>query len=292
MPIYAKSKPPETLEEHNKKLLENYEKLKKFLDPEKIEKYDSVIKKILYYHDLGKINHKFQNKLGLSGKVVIPELKDYNEIPHEWLSLAFISREDKEYFNSLNYDNVHFFDLIQYCIAFHHTRAESFNKKAVEMTIHYDLEKNKDKIGINYPLNSDYDINKDIKQKIESQLNFKNYFELLVFLKGILHKCDYTASANIEIEVEYKGRYDDDFNNWLSKKKWNLKPFQHEARNLRDKNIVLVASTGLGKTEYSMNWIGGNKAFYLLGIRTAVNEMYRRFKTIFGNNVNLLHGEI
>lgn len=95
MPIYAKSNPPETLEEHNKKLLENYEKLKKFLDPEKIEKYDSVIKKILYYHDLGKINHKFQNKLGLSGKVVIPELKDYNEIPHEWLSLAFISGEDK-----------------------------------------------------------------------------------------------------------------------------------------------------------------------------------------------------
>lgn len=45
MPIYAKSNPPETLEEHNKKLLENYEKLKKFLDPEKIEKYDSVIKK-------------------------------------------------------------------------------------------------------------------------------------------------------------------------------------------------------------------------------------------------------
>ncbi len=98
MPIYAKSKPPETLEEHNKKLLENYEKLKIFLDPDKVKKYDTVIKKILYYHDLGKVNHKFQNKLGLSGKVVIPELKDYNEIPHEWLSLAFISKEDKKYY--------------------------------------------------------------------------------------------------------------------------------------------------------------------------------------------------
>ena len=41
-----------------------------------------------------------------------------------------------------------------------------------------------------------------------------------------------------------------------------------------------------------MNWINGEKAFYLLGLKTAVNEMYRRFKDIFGNNVSLLHGEI
>lgn len=72
MPVYAKSKPIETIEEHNRKLLDNYEKLKNFLDPKKVKKYDEVIKKILYYHDLGKLNYKFQNKLGLSSKVIIP----------------------------------------------------------------------------------------------------------------------------------------------------------------------------------------------------------------------------
>lgn len=42
-----------------------------------------------------------------------------------------------------------------------------------------------------------------------------------------------------------------------------------------------------------MNWINGNKAFYLLGIRTAVNEMYKRFEKIFRQeNTALLHGEI
>jgi len=134
-------------------------------------------------------------------------------------------------------------------------------------------------------LNSDYDINKDIKQKIESQTNFKNYFELLVFLKGILHKCDYTASADIEPEKNYDGNYELDFNNWVSQQGWQLKPFQHEAKRLRDKNVILIAATGSGKTEYSMNWINGEKAFYLLGLKTAVNEMYRRFKDIFGTTL-------
>ncbi len=292
MPVYAKSKPPETIEEHNRKLLENYEKLKKFLDPEKVEKYNEVIKKILYYHDLGKLNHKFQNKLKLNSEVVIPELKDSAEIPHEWLSVAFISNEDKRYFHTLSSDGIRFADLVQYCIAFHHTRIKPFNKKDIEMTIRFDLEKNKKVLGISYPLNNDYDILKDIKQKIDSQTNFGNYFELLVFLKGILHKSDYTASADIEPEKIYLGNYEADFNNWLFQQNWELKTFQKEAKRLSDKNIVLIAETGSGKTEYAMNWINGQKAFYLLGLRTAVNEMYKRFKNIFGNNVSLLHGEI
>ncbi len=292
MPVYAKSKPAETIEEHNRKLLENYEKLKQFLDLEKVKKYDEVIKKILYYHDLGKLNYKFQNKLGLSSKVIIPELKDSDEIPHEWLSLAFISKEDKRYFHAFSTDGIRFADLVQYCIAFHHARKKPFDKRTLVKTIHYDLERNKDKMGINYPLNFDYDIQKDIRQKIDSQINFKNYFELLVFLKGILHKCDYTASANIEPEKSYMGNYKADFINWLSQQGWQLKPFQHKARNLSDKNIVLIASTGSGKTEFAMNWINGQKAFYLLGLRTAVNEMHRRFKDVFADNATLLHGEI
>ncbi|MGQ3683465.1 MAG: CRISPR-associated helicase Cas3' [Candidatus Loosdrechtia sp.] len=292
MPIYAKSKPVETIEEHNRKLIEGYEKLKKVLPSEKVGKYDEVIKKILYYHDLGKLNHKFQNKLGIEKKRFIPELKDYPEIPHEWLSLAFISKVDKKFFNSFSNENIRFADLVQYCIAFHHVREKHFDKETVEKTIFFDLEKNKGSLEIEYPLNYDYDIKKDIKQKIDSQTNFKNYFELIVFLKGILHKCDYTASAGIEIERTYQGDYETDFNKWLSQQGWEMRPFQHGAKRLLNKNVVLIAATGMGKTEYSMNWINGQKAFYLLGLRTAVNEMHRRFIDIFGNNVALLHGEI
>jgi len=48
----------------------------------------------------------------------------------------------------------------------------------------------------------------------------------------------------------------------------------------------------MGKTEYSMNWINGGKAFYLLGIRMATDSIYERFKEFFGSNVALLHGNI
>jgi len=127
MTVYAKSDPPQALEDHIQRLIDNYEKLKSYLANHplisKIEKYDEVIRKILYYHDLGKINHKFQNKLKLSpNKIYIKELKDVNEIPHEWLSLAFIPKEDKRYFKKFDTDKVKLSTLVQYCVAFHHTR--------------------------------------------------------------------------------------------------------------------------------------------------------------------------
>jgi len=170
MPVYAKSD-KETIEEHNHKLLENYNRLKEFLDPEKIERYDEVIKKILYYHDLGKLNHKFQNKLRIAERVIIPELRDFPEIPHEWLSLAFISKEDMKYFHTFSTNSILFAVLVQYCIAFHHTRKESFDVESLRRTILFDLERNKGKLGIDYPLNQDYDIN--LRYKAEDRLTDK-----------------------------------------------------------------------------------------------------------------------
>lgn len=295
MTVYAKSDPPQALEDHIQRLIDNYEKLKSYLANypliSKIEKYDEVIRKILYYHDLGKINHKFQNKLKLSpNKIYIKELKDVDEIPHEWLSLAFIPKEDKRYFKKFDTDKVKLSTLVQYCVAFHHTRNKAFDKDKFEKFVKYDLERRKSLLGINYELNFDVDIDRDIRSRIEN--NFKDYFELLVLLKGMLHKCDYSASAEIDPEIEYQGDYQRDFEVWLKNKGWELKPFQKRARELSDKSLVLVASTGSGKTEFSMNWINGQKAFYLLGIKTAVNEMYKRFKAVFKDNVSLLHGDI
>ncbi|KJU82836.1 metal dependent phosphohydrolase [Candidatus Magnetobacterium bavaricum] len=296
MDVYAKSDPPETLQTHNQNLLACYETLKPYLDPEKVNKYDAVIKKILCYHDLGKLNHKFQNKLGLQEKAIIPELKDTQEVPHEWLSIAFITMEDKRYFHGFSTEKILFYKLVPYCVAFHHTRSYKFDAAAAKKTILLDLEKNKDKITFTSPLNADYDIEKDLRQLIESQAYYRHYFELIVFFKGILHKCDYTASAGIDAERPYRGNYRDDLARWLADKGWTLKPFQQEAKRLAAKNIILVAATGAGKTEYSMSWIDGAKAFYLLGLKMAVSEMYKRFREVFAktdnNNVSLLHGDI
>jgi len=298
--IFAKSNPPESIQIHNKKLIENYEYLKKngfIKKTEKfdIEKYDNAIKKILYYHDLGKLNTKFQNKIRKKLNLPLLDENQYihtlNEIPHEWLSLCFISDEDIQYFKSLNHENIKFDKLVQYCIAFHHNRDKIINQKTIEKFIKYDIEKNKIKIGIKYPLRTGFNIDNGIRKKIED--NFEEYFDLLVFIKGLLHKCDYAASANIEIEKLYKGNYKNDFiNKGIISKKWELKDFQKKAEKNSNKNIILVASTGMGKTEFAMNWIQGHKAFYLLGIKTAVYAMYERFKEIFSkDNVSLLYGD-
>lgn len=300
MNLYAKSNPIKTIKQHTEELLEAYNELKKngFLRKDKIEKYDYLVERIIFYHDLGKINHKFQNKLKIhKDNIFIPQLKDFEEIPHEWLSIAFISNEDKKYFKSLNSDGVLFSALVQYCIAFHHSRTKPFSENSIKAFIRYDFDRNKNKFllkdlfGINYPLQDDYNIEKDFERKIFAPDNFKNYFPHLVFLKGILHKCDYAASAEIQPELKYKGDYHQDFGKWVSDQPWKLRDYQVEAKKYSGKSIVLVASTGMGKTECAMNWINGGKAFYLLGIRIAVNEMFNRFRNVFGDNVSLLHGE-
>ena len=44
----------------------------------------------------------------------------------------------------------------------------------------------------------------------------------------------------------------------------------------RDENIIAVAQTGMGKTEAGLWWIGNNKGYFVLPLRTAINAIYNR----------------
>lgn len=144
MTIFAKSRPKqETIPEHTSNLVTAYESLKllSHINQATIGKYDTIIRKIIYYHDLGKLNHKFQNKLKLAPPIHIKELKDREEVPHEWLSPAFISDEDKIIFKKYSENNILFPALVQYCIAYHHTRNKTFSTDAIKAFVEHDLEK-------------------------------------------------------------------------------------------------------------------------------------------------------
>jgi len=39
----------------------------------------------------------------------------------------------------------------------------------------------------------------------------------------------------------------------------------------RDENIIAIANTGVGETEAGLLWIGDNKGFFILPLRTAIN---------------------
>ena len=97
-----------------------------------------------------------------------------------------------------------------------------------------------------------------------------------------MRRCDYSASGEYEIE------YPNDFlleklermmQRWKEKNEnagWN--ELQKFAIENRETDIIAVASTGMGKTEAGLLWIGDQKGFFILPVRTAINAIYDRVR--------------
>ena len=96
----------------------------------------------------------------------------------------------------------------------------------------------------------------------------KELYTKYVKIKGLLNRVDYTASAGIT-EIE-KNPFDND-NESVDQKV--LKKYTTDGNSLADvqkylyensdKNIIITASTGIGKTEGALLWTRSNKGFYL-----------------------------
>ncbi|MEM3373334.1 MAG: CRISPR-associated helicase Cas3', partial [Candidatus Anstonellales archaeon] len=64
------------------------------------------------------------------------------------------------------------------------------------------------------------------------------------------------------------------------------------AEKFSNTSVIFQASTGTGKTEFSLYWLGDEKGFYTLPVRTSVNAMYERLKKTYKTeNVGLLHSD-
>lgn len=88
-----------------------------------------------------------------------------------------------------------------------------------------------------------------------------------------------------KIEEELKSKIGSTYN---PSKIWQ---FQY-VEDLKDQNTILLAPTGMGKTEFSYLWSNGTKFFYTLPLRTAVNQIYGRTKKIFGEGkAGILHSD-
>ncbi|MGL5087475.1 MAG: CRISPR-associated helicase Cas3', partial [Clostridium sp.] len=122
-----------------------------------------------------------------------------------------------------------------------------------------------------------------------------------ILVKGFLHKCDYSASAGLPIEYEnnfLNSGLDKLLEKWKSKNEnanWNK--LQQFCKNNTNENILVVAQTGMGKTEGGLHWIGDNKGFFILPLKTAINSIYKRVKEdiLEENNIEsklaLLHSD-
>lgn len=282
--IYSKSfaKPDETLYEHTKLLLYNFEVLKNlgYLNSN-IKDIEEILYLSCLYHDMGKINPVFQERLKNKNKF------DKNiEVGHNILSIFLLNPflNDK----SQNENN-----LIRCAILNHHNYIENFT--------YLDAENNEELIENNLLEINDKFLHlssEDFEEMIDKTLDFKTIHEMkqiqktyeYIIIKGLLNKCDYAASAHMKCEIK-----NDFLLNSLENLNYEWRDIQKFCIKNRNDNLIIVGSTGLGKTEASLLWGADNKIFYILPLRTAINAMYERIKNLVQNDydkkVAVLHGQ-
>jgi CRISPR-associated endonuclease/helicase Cas3 len=283
----------QTLQEHTEKLLENFEILKKYIQLD--EETEKAVYLACLFHDIGKASKEFQ------AKITNQKPQPKQEIPHNLLSAVIFCFLRKHFKN-----NRQLFEKIHYAVAYHHDRydvdidesepiLEDFADRVDTDLKDWILEKlknleitqlNIDKSKLIIALNSALEFK---KQNIKYEELLKDRQTILI--KGLLHRLDHAASADVEVEKGLIEDYQSVFIKGLSKKGINeLRDFQKKALDYKDKSVILTASTGMGKTEFALNWVAGYKAFYTLPVRVSVNSMYERISNIFGkDNVGILH---
>jgi len=283
----AKSEPMETIQEHTNKLLENYNILKEIY-PNLEVNWDILYKSCLY-HDLGKMNLKFQEKIE-------KKKKNSTEIPHGILSLAFIDYEKMEE-EGFSEEEI---KVLFHAIAYHHERELNYDDEELEKEIEL---LSKEYNGFNYDKLKEESYLDQIDEmyfyKDDRIYENEDIFFQYIMVKGLLNRIDYAASGHIEVEKKndfLEESLNNLLNKWKRKKasiKWN--ELQEYMIKNRDKNLVVIAQTGMGKTEAGLLWIANNKGFFTLPLKAAINSIYDRIVELVKKNkenrVGLLHSD-
>ncbi|MFZ8832325.1 MAG: CRISPR-associated helicase Cas3', partial [Thermodesulfobacteriaceae bacterium] len=113
------------------------------------------------------------------------------------------------------------------------------------------------------------------------------YYRLL---KGLLLRLDHASSSKHAQDVEDVPP--DDTLSFVDEFFRQNRKFPNEmqtfVRNNRDKNLVIIAPTGAGKTEAGFIYLQ-KKGFFMLPYRVSANGIYMRAEKLLGNYAGLLH---
>ena len=261
------AKPNKTIAAHTMDLIRQLECLMEY-GYIKDERLYKLSKRACELHDIGKMNAKFQVRVKAKRKIRFDPLK---EVPHNILSGCMMDKSE--------FDDIESYLLVLHAVLYHHAYVDVVNYLREEERL------------IKEAL-LEFDIVTTISIR-----NLKGLSKIIenddaILIKGILHKCDYSASA--ELICEYKADFlENALESFITKlqqrnknKKiiWNA--MQEYCRANKENNIIVVAQTGMGKTEGALNWIGNHKGFFVLPLRTAINAIYERVKKEIINDVN------
>ena len=286
-----------TLKEHHKDIVTCAEMF--FLEYGEYftEKEKKLVVEACRIHDLGKVNLVFQAMIcpKLAEKFYI-DVRKTQQIPHGFLSAVTISLDEFDDLSELFSDKD--FGPFITAVYYHHDREDHYNSPAIR------------KYAEKYYMKQ---IEEYLNRKIR-KLNCSNLDDLLfrnnvytgkyipdsnawkeyLLIKGLLNKFDYTVSAGYEnaesvIDLHEK-KLVKNIEKFLNGKE--LRPAQKFMKMNRDKNLIVIAPTGSGKTEASLLWMNGEKSFYTLPLKVSSNSIYLRIKENYEyKDVALLHSD-
>lgn len=285
----AKSENRKTIKQHTDDLLRECKILRE-LYPDVLDKIEwEILELAIKFHDLGKVNSKFQNKLykAINEALIEDYNKNSDEVPHNFLSPYFI--DGPKYENIYGRENV---NCLVSSVYYHHDREEiEYDEEEVKE----DLNKQIKGLGEFYGLEVGKVAKRFGRYKMRTsneEMKTKKY----IMIKGFLNKLDYVASLDKEnVHVE-ESVFDEDGKSVENKVsdiiefKYNGKyrEVQKYMKKKQNENIIVVSPCGSGKTEAALLWIGASKAFYTLPLKVSINAIYERIKNNVGYNKTLL----
>lgn len=293
--LWAKSKGT-TIREHTNKLLDNLENLKKHYRkeiqelipkelPDKLkERFWEILWLACEYHDYGKIHCKFQEKLGNES---VKPIRGLPEVRHNLLSPLFVVYLCEE--DELTKD------IVSLLVLHHHPVENNLIKiDEVADVIQREFRQN---FGFGFDISSmklllKMPEERYIKEAIAEEFGIE-YIPLLKYyrlLKGLLLRIDHASSSKHaqEVEDEPPGDTLNFVDEFFRQKGSSPNEMQTFVRENRDKNLVIIAPTGAGKTEAGFIYLQ-RKGFFMLPYRVSANGIYMRAEGMFRDYAGLLH---
>lgn len=160
----------------------------------------------------------------------------------------------------------------------------SFDKPLAE---HIKAEGNLMSVGVIPPYTLTF-----LPERLRAESEQKIDSNLWIFLSGFLMRLDHFVSFWECEDPNFKGKVEKEIPKTDLKTKlkekfgenfWQ-KEFLNLNLNLKDKNIILIAPTGIGKTEFAFLWAEGEKFFYTLPSRVATNQIFDRACLYFNSD--------
>lgn len=288
-----------TLKEHEEDIVKCAEAFfreygKYFTDIEKV-----LILQACRQHDWGKANLIFQSKVCQKVRDNLSKSeRGISQIPHGFLSAVSISYEEFEtLYEGLTKED---FKAFMTAIYYHHDRKDNFKSEDIrEYCQKYYLKYLSEYLEEEREYVYSSEMKKLLFRNNTTKIKLKvapSLWNKYVLLKGMLNKFDYTVSAGYEFAEENSDleekRLVNNIDKKMQKQKFDLKPAQKFMRENADKNLVVIAPTGSGKTEAALLWLNGEKGFYTLPLKVSANDIYRRIKDDYDyKNVELLHSD-